>query len=103
MGNYEHRKATDRIRFTDASGNPVADSDVRVKLVKHKFLFGSGANDFLPPEELTEEERANIPLTAEQQAVANDINHKWLDMFNYGTMHFYWGMYEPVEGETRYE
>ena len=53
MGNYEHRKATDRIRFTDASGNPVADSDVRVKLVKHKFLFGSGANDFLPPEELT--------------------------------------------------
>ena len=103
MGNYEHRKATDRIRFTDASGNPVADSDVRVKLVKHKFLFGSGANDFLPPEELTEEERANIPLTAEQQAVANDINHKWMDMFNYGTMHFYWGMYEPVEGETRYE
>ena len=103
MGNYEHRKATDRIRFTDASGNPVADSDVRVKLVKHKFLFGCGANDFLPPEELTEEERANIPLTAEQQAIANDINHKWLDMFNYGTMHFYWGMYEPVEGEPRYD
>ena len=103
MSNYEHRKATQRIKFTDANGQAASDKDVHVKLVNHKFLFGCGANDFVPPEELTDEERANLPISEEQQAVANDINHKWLDLFNYGTMHFYWGMYEPEEGKPRYE
>jgi len=27
----------------------------------------------------------------------------WFDLFNYGTLPFYWGGYEPVEGEPRWE
>ena len=27
---------------------------------------------------------------------------KWLALFNYGTLPFYWGRYEPVEGQTAY-
>ncbi len=28
---------------------------------------------------------------------------KWLDVFNYGTLPFYWGGYEPREGEIQFE
>ena len=27
---------------------------------------------------------------------------KWLKLFNYGTLPFYWGRYEPVEGQTAF-
>ena len=100
---FEHRKASDRIRFTDKAGNPVADSDVKVKLVNHKFLFGSGANDFVPPSEMTEEERDKLPFPAEAQDTINTIAKKWLDLNNYGTMHFYWGTYEREEGKPNFE
>ncbi|MCR4791579.1 MAG: endo-1,4-beta-xylanase [Lachnospiraceae bacterium] len=103
MSDLSHRKATQRIRFTDENGQAAADQDVRVKLVNHKFLFGSGANDFIPPEEMTEEERASCPIPAERFDVINGISHKWLDLFNFGTMHFYWGTYEHVEGQTNFE
>ncbi len=100
---YSHRKATERIRFKDAAGNALANADVKIKLVNHKFLFGSGANDFIPPFEMTEEERANCPIPSDKFDTIDGISRKWLDLYNYGTMHFYWGTYEPVEGQTRFE
>lgn len=29
----------------------------------------------------------------------NQITDSWLEIFNYGTLPFYWGQYEKVEGE----
>ena len=96
---YAHRKATARIKFTDNSGAPLADADVKVKLKNHKFLFGVGAYDFLPPDEILNGEKAP---DAEGAVYLKKIN-EWLDLVNYGTMHFYWGGYEREEGKTNFE
>ena len=96
---YAHRKATARIKFTDNSGAPLADADVKVKLKNHKFLFGVGAYDFLPPDEILNGEKAP---DAEGAVYLKKIND-WLDLVNYGTMHFYWGGYEHEEGKTNFE
>ena len=32
-----------------------------------------------------------------------DRMNKWTDVFNFGTLPFYWGGYEPVEGQIQYE
>ena len=96
---YAHRKATARIKFTDNAGAPLADADVKVKLKNHKFLFGVGAYDFLPPDEILNGEKAP---DAEGAVYLKKIND-WLDLVNYGTMHFYWGGYEHEEGKTNFE
>ncbi len=57
---YAHRKATARIKFTDKAGAPLSDADVKVKLKNHKFLFGVGAYDFLPPDEIDTEEGKSL-------------------------------------------
>ncbi len=54
----------------------------------HEFLFGSGAFDFLE----YEGKKGNP-----------DRLEKWLKMFNYGTLPFYWGFYEPKEGSVEFE
>ena len=37
-----------------------------------------------------------------EQAFLRERMEKWLALFNYGTLPFYWGRYEPVEGQTAY-
>ena len=59
----------------------------------HKFLFGCGAFDAV---ELMKTE------DAEKRAFLQERMDKWLKLFNYGTLPFYWGRYEPVEGKTAY-
>ncbi|MCR5420750.1 MAG: endo-1,4-beta-xylanase [Lachnospiraceae bacterium] len=81
-----HRKVNKKIRFTDASGNPLAEKQVSINQTDHDFLFGCGAFDFLSyMKEKTDEYK--------------QITDSWLEIFNYGTLPFYWGRYEPVEGE----
>jgi GH35 family endo-1,4-beta-xylanase len=84
-----HRKVNKRIRFTDEKGNPAAGRDIRVKQTNHSFLFGCGAFDFLPY------------LKGEEGF--EEITDSWLDVFNYGTLPFYWGNFEPEEGKPRTE
>ena len=83
-----HRIGEALVRVVDKNGNPVADKDLVLNQKSHEFLFGSGAFDFLEyggkkgdPERL----------------------EKWLKMFNYGTLPFYWGFYEPKEGSVEFE
>ena len=81
-----HRKVKKIILFTDTNGKPLARKEIRVKQLRHSFLFGCGAFVFLPyvtkPEEF------------------DRVTESWLDIFNYGTLPFYWGNYEPEEGRT---
>ncbi len=85
-----HRKVSKKVRFVDASGNALANKTVSVKQTNHSFLFGCGAFEFIP------------------YVLNGDDEHKvlteyWLDVFNYGTLPFYWGNFEPVEGQPRTE
>ena len=81
-----HRKAKITFRVTDAEGRPAAGKEIKVKQTNHKFLFGCGAFDFIPYVKDGDEEHKKIV-------------ESWQKIFNYGTLPFYWGRYEPVEGE----
>lgn len=56
------------------------------------FLFGCGAFDVLCYVNATEE--------SEKEKYSKRTK-EWLDLFNYGTLPFYWGTYEPTEGDVR--
>ena len=72
----EHRKVNKRIRFTDAQGNALQNSEIKVSQTNHKFLFGCGAFDF-------------IPYVAKGEEKNKDLTETWLEIFNYGTLPFY--------------
>lgn len=96
-----HRKAEQRVHFKDREGNSISDTSVNVKLVNHKFLFGCGAFDSLPA--TAEEDNGNIAFYQDKdmpdKSFYEDRMNKWLQVFNYGTLPFYWGGFEPREGE----
>ncbi|MCR5594613.1 MAG: endo-1,4-beta-xylanase [Lachnospiraceae bacterium] len=81
-----HRKVIRKVRFTDESGNPVQKQRLNIRQTGHEFLFGCGGFDF-------------IPYVAGGNEAYKEITESWLEIFNYATLPFYWGNYEPVEGQ----
>ena len=105
MSDYSHRKSSQTVQFVDAQGNAVSNENVEIKLVNHQFLFGSGAFDFLPA--TAKEDFGDINFYQDnvnpEQKFYKDRTDKWLQIFNYGTIPFYWGGYEPNEGEIMHD
>lgn len=82
---YRQGDATVKV---EAGGEPVAGATVTVQQVRHTFLFGCnvfGLGRF-PNEELN-------------RAYAE----RFAALFNYATLPFYWGAFEPQAGKPRYE
>ena len=94
MSNLDHRKASKTIRVTDANGMPVKNAKLRAVQKSHEFLFGCGGFDFVALMK-TEDPKA--------KAYLQDITDKWLKVFNYATLPFYLGEFEPSEGKTETE
>ena len=92
MDQYAGRKATARIRVVDEKGNAVKNTEFQAELKNHEFLFGCGAFDAIP---LTNEKK--------KDAFYEERMGKWLELYNYGTMSFYWGRYEERENEPAFE
>ncbi len=90
MHDVSHRQAEARLRLLGPNGAPAANQPVRIDQVSHRFLFGCGAFDALP--------LANMPDGPRKEKLQKRME-KWLALFNYGTLPFYWGQYEPVEGK----
>ena len=90
---YSHRCAEARLRLRNRSGASLANVPVQVDQVSHQFLFGCGAFDAV--EMMKTEDEGRRAFLAERM-------EKWLALFNYGTLPFYWGRYEPEEGKTAY-
>ena len=90
---YEHRKAKARLRILNPDGTPASYHSVSVHQLSHRFLFGCGAFDAV---KLMKTQDAN------EKTFLQERMDKWLSLFNYGTLPFYWGRYEPVEGQTAY-
>ncbi len=82
-----HRQFNKRIQFKDPAGNALANKQIHIKQNNHSFLFGCGAFDFMPYVMNGDEEHRKL-------------TESWLDIFNYGTLPFYWGNYEKEEGRT---
>ena len=90
---YEHRKGKARLQILNPDGTPAVRQPVCIDQVSHQFLFGCGAFDAV---ELMKTQ------DAARKAFLRERMDKWFSLFNYGTLPFYWGRYEPVEGQTAY-
>ena len=93
MDQLNHRKASARLRILNPDGTPAAGRSVRIDQTSHQFLFGCGAFDAVELMRTKDEQK---------KAFLQERMEKWLSLFNYGTLPFYWGRYEPVEGRTAY-
>lgn len=97
MSDFEkvaHRRTKRTVRVTDAQGIPVMNQKLQLRQTKHDFLFGCGAfdiNAYFSTED------------AEKKVMYQERMDLWFDLFNYGTLPFYWGGYEPVEGKPQWE
>ena len=87
-----HRKVSKVLKITDKTNNPLANEKVHLALKNHKFLFGCGAFESIPYVNMKED----VPF----KKLIDDGMDKWLNLFNYGTLPFYWGNYEKTEGQT---
>ena len=88
-----HRQSDARLHILNPDGTLAARQRVEVNQVSHRFLFGCGAFDAV------ELMKTDDPA---KKAFLQQRMEKWLRLFNYGTLPFYWGRYEPVEGRTAY-
>ena len=93
MNQLNHRRAAARLQILNPDGTPAAGRTVRADQVSHQFLFGCGAFDAV---ELMRTQ------DGEKRSFLQERMEKWLKLFNYGTLPFYWGRYEPVEGKTAF-
>jgi GH35 family endo-1,4-beta-xylanase len=98
---YQHRTASRMLLLTDRDGKPLANQAVEYRLVNHEFLFGSGAFDSLPA--TAQGKLGHIDFYQDHispdKKFYQDRMDLWLQVFNYGTIPFYWGGFEPKEGE----
>ncbi|MBR2718801.1 MAG: endo-1,4-beta-xylanase [Clostridia bacterium] len=92
MDKFAHRKAQSVITLKDAQGNVMPGRKVQFDLTKHEFLFGTGAFWSAP--------LADPSTKPEHKAYLEKIWESWQKLFNYGTLSFYQGRYEPQEGVT---
>ena len=93
MSELKHRQAQARLRIMNADGTPASGCTVQADQVTHDFLFGCGAFDAVAMMKTQDPEK---------KAFLAQRMEKWKALFNYGTLPFYWGRYEPVEGQTAY-
>ena len=93
MDQLNHRKAAAHVRILNPDGTPFANRPVQIDQVSQAFLFGCGAFDAVALMKIPDEQR---------KAFIRQRMEKWLALFNYGTLPFYWGRYEPEEGKTAY-
>ena len=93
MDKYSARKSACRIRFTDKTGAPLANTRVHALLTKHEFLFGTGGFFTLP---------LTSPDTDDSyREYLKKVYADWKQVFNYTTLPFYLGTYEPERGKPR--
>lgn len=83
-----HRIGECLVKVVDKNGNPVSNKELVLNQKSHEFLFGSGAFDFLYYADFSG---------------GPDRIEKWLALFDYGTVPFYWGRYEPEEGHPQFD
>ena len=93
MDQLQHRRAEARLRLINPDGTPAARREVKADQVSHQFLFGCGAFDAVEMMKTQDEGKKEF---------LRERMEKWLKLFNYETLPFYWGRYEPEEGRTAY-
>ena len=82
----KHRKGDIAIRAVGSDGRPAAGRHMLLEQQTHQFLFGCNIYK-LNPEDRTDEQML--------------YRQRFRDLLNYATLPFYWGGYEPQQGNTQ--
>ncbi|MBR2054538.1 MAG: 1,4-beta-xylanase, partial [Clostridia bacterium] len=77
MDKFASKKAQAPILVTGKDGMPITNTEVRMTLKNHQFLFGCGAFETIPLMKIQDEEK---------KAFFADRMEKWLNLFNFGTL-----------------
>jgi len=88
---FAHRMADATVTVRKPDGTPLAHQEVTVAQRKHKFLFGNTAFETLA--------LANGILEGAAKEHAERVTDAFLDLFNFATLPFYWGRFEPERGK----
>jgi endo-1,4-beta-xylanase len=78
-------KAT--VTIVAGDGIPLVHREVEIAQTRHEFLFGSNGFGFVP--------LANGELEGKAREEAEKRQAKFLELFNFMTLPFYWGRFEP--------
>ena len=91
----EFRKGILKVRLVDEADRPLAYKKIQARQTNHQFLFGCNAFDAVP--------LCSPKTSMERHDLLEERMQLWLRLFNFATLPFYWGKYEPVKGEPRQE
>ena len=75
-------------------GRPIAGKCVHFSMRKHEFLFGGGMFQCVPY-------AAGEMTDLAERELFEKVFEKWIAIMNNATLPFYWGGFEPVEGQPR--
>ena len=86
-----HRMSEMTLTILDKKGLPLQNKKVSVTQKSHGFLFGSAMFDAVP--------LANNELSGEKKETTEKVMNDFFGLFNYVTLPFYWGRFEPEKGK----
>jgi len=89
----QHRKGDITVVVVDGN-DPVVGATVQVEQTSHEFLFGCNAYALRP---------GSAPPAGEKSALQQAYQQRFAALFNYATLPFYWGTYEPERGKPQRE
>ncbi|MFW6035072.1 MAG: endo-1,4-beta-xylanase [Halothermotrichaceae bacterium] len=93
MNNYQHRKTTATIKVFAEDKTPLQNQELTVSQKDHEFLFGSNGFEIVP--------YANNELQESDKERTEKYIDKFLDLFNFVTLPFYWERFEPEKGKPK--
>ena len=97
-----HRVAERVITVTGPDGRPLADTDVVVEQTRHELGLGNIGFDFVTVAN-GETSNADSLFGGARPELAAELADRFFDLFNVATLPFYWGSFEPEEGQPRTE
>ncbi len=85
----KNRMAEAKVTILKPDHTPLANQEVTVRQVRHKFLFGTAAFDLVPL----------ASFEGKKKELAEQWADKLLALCNAATLPFYWARFEPVRGK----
>jgi endo-1,4-beta-xylanase len=85
------RTADATVTILRPDGKPLANQKVVVSQRNHKFLFGTTGSSVIA--------LANDEVSGAAKEKAQQHNQHLLELFNFVTLPFYWGRFEPTRGK----
>jgi len=87
----KHRTANIELTILKKDNSPLANQEITIEQLEHKFLFGCTGHQSVV--------MANDDFMAKEKPKFEQSSSKWLELFNFATLPFYWGRFEPERGK----